>query len=173
MNKNSGTLIDSATAVDAAELAKLNTSYINACDTVAYAQLAGLQEDARSLFSPWYDVDSSDNIEEFSFTQTHSVGTLARGDSDGIQKRIRPLMITFDNHTTYEKEKLDNAATGIDMRGIGSYTIELSLRQAHTPDKASQVVPKDTYNVFITDCFDEVLSVKRNSIDPQYEFAIY
>ena len=167
---NNGTILAVNTATNAANLAAVNDSYLNSSDTVAYAQLAGLQEDASALFSPWYDIESADNIKEFSFTQTPSTGALVRQDRNGLINRIRPLIITFDNHTNYEKEKLDNAATGIDMRGIGSYTIELALRE---PGAYAQSNTTKNYNVFITDCIDSVLSVKRNSINPQYEFAIY
>lgn len=151
-------------------ISDLTQSYLNSSDSAAYAQLAGLQEDARALFSPWYDVDTSDNMEEFSFLQVALAGNLHRKDKDGLIKRLRPLIITFDNHTNYEKEKLDNAATGIDMRGIGSYTLELSLREL---DAAALKNTVKNYNVFITDCYDAVMSVKRNAIDPNYQFAIY
>ena len=36
-------------------------------------------------------------------------------------------MISFQNHSSYEHERLDNSATGIDMRGIGSYNLELEI----------------------------------------------
>lgn len=166
---NNGSIPLAITPQNAGQIPAVQTEFLNSADTIAYAQLAGLQEDARSLFSPWHDVEGADNVEDVTFAHPFTIGDQAFKDREGLTNRIRPLMITFDNHTTYEKEKLDNGATGIDMRGIGSYNIELSLRTAGANVMAT---PADNYNVFITHCYDAVLSVKRNSVDPEYQFAL-
>ena len=153
-----------------ADIRAVQDNFLSSADTVAYAHLAGLQEDARALFSPWYDTEGSDNIEDFTFNEVLTVGSTDAKDRSGLMSRIKPLMITFDNHTNYEKEKLDNAATGVDMRGIGSYTIELSLRE---PGSNSLSLTTKPYNVFIVDCYDAVMSVKRNAVDSEYQFALF
>ena len=79
-------------------------------------------------------------------------------------------MISFQNHSNYEHERLDNSATGIDMRGIGSYNLELEVWEENS---AGLVPPTKNYNLFIADLSDAILSVKRNAIDPAYQYAIY
>lgn len=167
---NNGSIPSVIAPANAGDIPAIQSDFLSSADTVAYAHMAGLQEDARALFSPWFDTESSDNIEDVTFAHPFTVGNQSYKDMSGLQNKIRPLLLTFDNHTNYEKEKLDNGATGVDMRGIGSYTVELSLRETGANALA---LPAQNYNVFIGDCYDAVLSVKRNAVDPAYQFAVF
>jgi hypothetical protein len=138
--------------------------------------VASIQEDARQNFSPWYDVDNADNYEDLSLAVTRPLSILSGATPDSVYgfKQTRPQMISFQNHSSYEHERLDNSATGIDMRGIGSYTLELEIWEEGVTGHAYALVPPSkNYNLFITDVTDSILSVKRNAIDPSYQYAVY
>lgn len=155
---------------DSTDILKHSNSMLKAFTAGATPQFAAIQEDARQNFSPWYDVDNADNFEDLSLAIARSTGDPALLESKKGFSQMRPHMISFQNHSTYEHERLDNSATGIDMRGIGSYNLELEV---YEEGATGLVAPTKNYNLFITDLSDAILSVKRNAIDPCYQYAVY
>lgn len=133
-------------------------------------QISAIQEDARQIFSPWYDVDNSDNIEDLTMSSAPTLIPAVMSDASKSFRQIKPKMISFQNHSSYEHERLDNSATGIDMRGIGSYNLELEIWEEATGELKPPTV---NYNVFIVDAVDAILSVKRNAVDPSYQYAVF
>ena len=146
------------------------TELLKAFTAGAENQMSAIQEDARQIFSPWYDVDNSDNLEDLTMSNTPALIPAVLSTVGKGFRQIKPKMISFQNHSSYEHERLDNSATGIDMRGIGSYNLELEIWEESTGELKPPTV---NYNVFIVDAVDAILSVKRNAVDPSYQYAVY
>jgi len=154
---------------NSADIVGHSTQMLQSFTSGASTQIAAIQEDARQIFSPWYDVDNADNFEDLSLSVMRATVNPVMPVLSGFNQ-IKPLMISFQNHSNYEHERLDNSATGIDMRGIGSYNLELEIWEE---SGAGLVPPSKNYNLFIADACDAILSVKRNAIDPAYQYAVY
>jgi len=157
-------------AIDANDIPGHSTKMLQSFTAGASTQFAAIQEDARQVFSPWYDVDNADNFEDLSLAVARSTANPTLSGATNGFKQLRPHMISFQNHSNYEHERLDNSATGIDMRGIGSYNLELEVWEEAAEELKA---PTKNYNLFICDLSDAILSVKRNAIDPAYQYAVY
>jgi len=132
------------------------------------ALISALQEDGLSLFAPWQQSGTLNNVVDLSFTNPNLVGPNVCGDEPN--RSIRPLIVSFENHASTEKLEGESAATGIDMRGIGSMQVDLGFLEV---DGINLVAPTENYNVNVCLCYDGVLSVKRGAVDPDYQYATY
>lgn len=156
------------------DVTNVNTASENAMrasGSNADAVLAGLQEDSTHLFAPWLG-DSEDNLQSFSYYFSVKAGKTIYGNPQGINQLIKPVIVSFDNLSSYEKDRTTDrpSATGIDMRGIGSIQIDLSLQRI---EDNSQQNPASQYDIHFLLLHDGILSVKRGSIDPEYQYSVY
>ncbi len=154
-----------------ADVAVASQNAMKASGTNADAILAGLQEDSTHLFAPWMG-DSEDNMQSFSYYFTVKAGKTIYGNPQSINQLIKPVLVSFDNLSSYEKDRTTDrpTATGIDMRGIGSMQVDLSLQEI---ENNNQQNPSSQYDIHFLLLHDGVLSVKRGAIDPEYQYSIY